>query len=99
MQTLTYKVDGQTLMGVNVPQKVKSGSSDVLGLKFDISSSDWNKCKLIAEFNDSVGVPVKNCICKVPKGLTERSILKFKLYGFAKNDYKIVTNAVYVELG
>ena len=99
MQILNYKVDGQTLTGVNIPDDLRRGTSNYLKLRFSILGNEWNCCKLIVQFNDSVGIAVKQNMVTVPDVFANRSIFKFKLYGFGKDNYRIVTNDVFVELG
>lgn len=99
MQTLTCKVDGQTLTGVDLPSKLQSNSLDQVVIRFDISGTDWNGRKMIAEFNDAWAAPVKNHICSIPQACNELSIIKLRLYGFGKNNSKILTNSIYLEQG
>lgn len=99
MQTLTCKVDGQTLTGVDLPPKLQSNSIDQYKLRFDISGTNWNGRKLIVEFNDSYAMPVQNYICAIPNDCGASSIIKIRLYGFGKNNSKIMTNSIYVEQG
>lgn len=99
MQTLTCKVDGQTLTGVDLPTKLQSNSLDQIRIRFDISGTDWNGRKLIAEFNDAFAAPVQNHICTIPTDCNELPVLKVRLYGFWKNNSKILTNSIYIEQG
>lgn len=99
MQTLTCKVDGQRLTGVDFPTKLQSNSLDQIRIRFDISGTDWNGRKLIAEFNDAFAAPVQNHICTIPAECDRLSILKVRIYGFGKNNSKILTNPIYIEQG
>ncbi len=99
MQTLTCKVDDQTLTGVNLPPKLQSNALDQFKLRFDISGASWNGYKLIAEFNDTYAAPVQNHICSIPTDCNAFSVIKVRLHGFGKNNSKITTNAIYIEQG
>lgn len=99
MQTLTCKVDGQTLTGVDLPSKLQSNSLDQIVIRFDISGTDWNGHKMIAEFNDTYATPVKNHTCSIPQDCDELPVIKLRLYGFGKNNSKVMTNSIYLEQG
>lgn len=99
MQTLTCKVVGQTLTGVDLPSKLQSNSLDQIMIRFDISGISWNGRKLIAEFNDAYATPVKNHICSIPQACNELPVIKLRLYGFDNNNSKILTNSIYLEQG
>lgn len=99
MQTLTFKVVGQSLANTNSKIKLIAGSSNYVQLRFDISGREWQGCKIVAQFNDTDAVPVFNKTCSVPSDYLSRRIFKVRLIGArSHSDYRIVTNFVYVEL-
>lgn len=99
MKVLKFKVSGQSLVPVDIPEDIAPGTRGYLRCEFDVSGeSAWTGCSLIAEFNGDEAVMVRNGRCNIPDSIASRTIFKVKLYGLRGKRYRIVTNDVVVKL-
>lgn len=98
MRVLKFKVSGQTLEPVEIPDDLNPGSEGYLKCKFDINDNSWVGCKLIAEFNRKEASSVNGGVCLVPDTISSRPLFKVRLHGIRGNKYRIVTNDVIVRL-
>lgn len=99
MRVLKFKVSGQTLEPVDIPSDIVPGTKGYLRCEFStLGESAWTGCDLIAEFNNSEAVRVRNGRCAIPDSISSRSIFKVKLYGIRGSGYRVVTNDLIVKL-
>lgn len=99
MKVLKFKVSGQSLVPVDIPDDIVPGTRGYLRCEFDASSdSSWAGCTLIAEFNESEAMMIRNGRCSIPDSISARSIFKIRLYGIRGKSYRIVTNNVTIKL-
>ncbi len=96
MKELKFKVSGQRLEGVDIPTDLIAGTKGYLHCTFSFEGTDWNNCKVVAEFEDDLAVPVINHICQVPVEASARPYFKFRLIG-VNDDYLINTNKIIVK--
>lgn len=99
MRVLKFKVSGQTLEPIEIPNGIVPGTKGYLRCEFDVSSdSSWAGCTLIAEFNESEAMMIRNGRCSIPDNISARSIFKIRLHGIRGKSYRIVTNNVTIKL-
>lgn len=98
MRVLKFKVSGQTLEPVEIPDDLNPGSEGYLQCKFDTNDNSWAGCKLIAEFNRNEAAYVIGGVCLVPDSISSRPIFKVRLHGVRGSKYRIVTNDVIIRL-
>lgn len=96
MKTLYFKVSGQKLEAVDIPNNLIKGTKNYIQCAFSFEGQDWTGCKVVAEFNDGLAVPVVDYICDVPDEAAARQYIKFRLIG-VKDNYRIVTNNIIVK--
>lgn len=97
MRTLQFRVSGQKLEAIDIPTDLVKGTRNYLQCAFSFEGSDWNGCKVVAEFG-GYAAPVINQMCMVPDEAAARQYFKLQLIG-VRNTYLITTNEVVVKQG
>ena len=102
MNTLKFKVDGQSIMldPENNAEKLVPGSEGYVLAEFTFSK-EWDKCAKVAAFYSNLGrefepqILKEGKLCIIPSEALRMSIFKVKVLG-KKDDYTICTNKVVV---
>ena len=98
MRTLQFRVSGQRLEAVDIPTDLVKGTRNYLQCAFSFEGSDWNGCKVVAEFGGGYAAPVVNQMCMVPDEAAVRQYFKLHLIG-VRDSYLITTNEVIIKQG
>lgn len=96
MKTLYFRASGQKLEATDIPNDLIKGTKNYLQCAFSFEGQDWTGCKVVAEFNGSLAVPVTDYICNVPDEAAAKQYFKLRLIG-VKDEYRIITNEVIVK--